>query len=70
MLMRQITRNHDSEPLPSSVCDQTYAVKVFTCDSSKTSEHCFGQNVQNDCDIRMNERNKANNVKDTVLIVY
>ena len=67
--MRQIIRNN-SEPLPSSVCDQTYAVKVFTRGSSKTSEHCFGYNVQNDCDVRTNERNKANNVKDTVLIVY
>ena len=69
MLMRQITRNN-SEPLPSSICDQTYAVKAFTYGSSKISEHCLGQNVQNDCDVRMNERNKAKNVKDTVLIIY
>ena len=67
--MRQITGNN-SEPLSSSVCDQKYAVEAFTRGSSKTSGHCFGQNVQNDCDVRMNERNKANNVKDAVLIVY
>ena len=69
-LMCQITRNN-SEPLPSSVCGRTYVVKAFTRGSNKTSEHCnFEQNVQNDCDVRMKERNKAKKVKDTLLIVY
>ena len=66
-LMCYIARNN-SEPLPSSVCGQTYVVKAFTCGSNKTSEHCnFEENVYNDCDVRMNKRNK---VKDKVLIVY
>ena len=68
--MFEIARNN-SEPLPSSVCGRTYVVKAFTCGNHKTSKHCnFEQNVQNDCDVRMNERNKAKKEKDTVLIVY